>query len=67
MPPAGHSGGSLPPDVPTYIASLCAGMIRLAEAERMDMLAYLLGMVQLEAEALKRRRTARGPDPSPHG
>lgn len=62
MPPADHSDGSLPPDVPAYIAGLCAGMIRLAEAERMDMLAYLLGMAQLEAEALKRRRKSEGRD-----
>ena len=67
MPPADQSDGSPPFDVPDYIAALCAGMIRLAEAERMDMLAYLLGMAQLEAEALKRQRKGRvldlpGPD-----
>lgn len=65
MPQPNREGDSLPPDVPEYIAGLCAGMVRLAESDRMDMVAYLLGMAKLEAEAVKREREGGQPPPRP--
>lgn len=44
---------------PDYIADMCEGLIRLAEKGHHDMLAYLLGMAQLEAESLGRGLTGR--------
>lgn len=61
MPQPNREGDSLPPDVPEYIA----GMVRLAESDRMDMVAYLLGMAKLEAEAVKREREGGQPPPRP--
>ena len=36
------------------IAELCGDLVRLAEVNRWSMLAYLLGMARLEAEAISR-------------
>ncbi len=46
-------------DIADYIADLCGELVRLAKAERLDMLAYLLGMAQLEADSIKQDRAKR--------
>ena len=68
-PDPSRNPGSDPPGpprgTPDYIADICSGLIRLAEAGRHDMLAYLLGMARLEAESLRREaesRQRRSPD-----
>ena len=53
---------SQPGSVPDYIADLCAGMIKMAEAADHGLLAYLLGMAQIEAERLGNQQARSGDD-----
>ena len=51
-------------NVARAIAASCAELEKLAEAERLDMLAYLLGMARLEAQDVERKRTGLPHSPS---
>ena len=44
-------------NVSSYIADMCAGLIDMAEAAELDVLAYILGMARLEAELQNRKAT----------
>ena len=51
-------------DVSGYVADMCSGLIDMAQAAQLDVLAYILGMARLEAEMQNRKvMAARGPAP----
>ena len=43
-------------EVAGTIAALCADLVRLAQLNQFDVLAYLLGVAQLEADAIRQGR-----------
>jgi Pyruvate/2-oxoacid:ferredoxin oxidoreductase gamma subunit len=56
MNPSGEGG---PDEASAFIAETAADLARLARRHRLDMLGFLLGMAQLEAEEHLRLRSKR--------
>ena len=54
LSPAPQARADAAANVPGYIADLCSGMIDMAETAQLEMLVYLLRMVRLEADLLRR-------------